>query len=329
MVTYRKLQQTGGEEGSSFLVILPKDWVLRQELSKGDTVVVAEREDGCLIVDPRLPKAGEPRSTTVQIEANLRWEITSKYLLGFDEIRVASGEPITSNQRLELKKIINRFVALEITDEITHEDGYEIVVRCLVDPSTLPVRKAMKRMNLIASRMLNDALTAYFEGTQDVAEDVIQRDEEVDRLFFLIVRELRSAIQYPRMSEIMSIAPVEALDFRLAAQYIERIADLSVDIARRTDKAPAASFIKRMESIVDKVKDMLSKSVENLFKFDPEKVVSVIKAERELIDDIGKTRQYVLSKSKGEPHTELFVIDSLLRIGEAAKDIVDLALPQS
>lgn len=329
MVTYRKLQQTGGDEGSSFLIILPKDWVLRQELGKGDTVVVAEREDGCLIVDPRLPKAGEPRTTTVQIEANLRWEITSKYLLGFDEIRVASGEPITSSQRLELKKIINRFVALEITDEIAHEDGYEIIVRCLVDPSTLPVRKAMKQMNLIASRMLNDALTAYFEGTQDVAEDVIQRDEEVDRLFFLIVRELRSAIQYPRMSEIMSIAPVEALDFRLAAQYIERIADLSVDIARRTNKAPAASFTKRMESIADKVKDMLSKSVENLFKFDSEKVVSVIEAERELIDDIGSTRQYVLSKSSGEPHTELFVIDSLLRIGEAAKDIVDLALPQS
>jgi phosphate uptake regulator len=329
MVTYRKLQQTGGDEGSSFLIILPKDWVLRQELGKGDTVVVAEREDGCLIVDPRLPKAGEPRTTTVQIEANLRWEITSKYLLGFDEIRIVSGEPITSNQRLELKKIIGRFVALEITDEIMHDDGHEIVVRCLVDPSTLPVRKAMKRMNLIASRMLNDALTAYFEGAQDVAEDVIQRDEEVDRLFFLIVRELRSAIQYPRMSEMMSIAPVEALDLRLAAQYIERIADLSVDIAGRTDKAPAASFIKRMESIADKVKDMLSKSVENLFKFDSEKVVSVITAERELIDDIGKTRQYVLSKSNGEPHTELFVLDSLLRIGEAAKDIVDLALPQS
>ncbi len=329
MVTYRKLQQTGGDEGSSFLVILPKDWVLRQKLGKGDTVVVAEREDGCLIVDPRLPKAGEPRTTTVQIEANLRWEITSKYLLGFDEIRIASGEPITSDQRLELKKIIGRFVALEITDEISHDGGHEIVVRCLVDPSTLPVRKAMKRMNLIASRMLNDALKAYFEGDQDFAKDVIQRDEEVDRLFFLIVRELRSAIQYPRMSEIMSIAPVEALDFRLAAQYIERIADLSVDIARRTDKAPAGSFIKRMESIADKVKDMLSKSVENLFKFDSEKVMSVIELERDLIDDIGRTIQYVLSKSNREPHTELFVIDSLLRIGEAAKDIVDLALPQS
>ncbi|MFW9845770.1 MAG: PhoU domain-containing protein [Candidatus Thorarchaeota archaeon] len=326
----RKLQQTGGEKGSSFSIILPKDWVLKKaKLSKGDHVFVAEREDGCLIIDPRLPKSGEARSTVIQIDTNLRWEITSKYLLGFDEIRIVSSKPITGNQRSELKRMISRFVALEVTEEVTGDEGDEIVVRCLVDPSTLPVRKAMRRMNLIASRMLDDALNAYFVGDREMAEDVILRDEEVDRLFFLIVRELRSAIQYPRMSEMMNIAPVEALDFRLAAQYIERIADLSVDIAQKTDGALEKTLVKRMEAIANSVKTMIAKSVENLFKFEPEKVASVIKGEKNLIEETGKVRQYLISKSNLEPHTELFVIDCLLRIGEAAKDIVDLALPQS
>lgn len=330
MVNYRKLQQTGGEKGSSFSIILPKDWVQKKwELSKGDSVLVAEREDGCLIIDPRPQKPGDTRSTVIQIESNLRWEITSKYLLGFDEIRVVSSNPITSRQRLELKKMISRFVALEITDEIESDDRHEIVIRCLVDPSTLPVRQAMRRMNLIASRMLDDALRVYFEGARESAEDIIQRDEEVDRLFFLIVRELRSAVQYPRMSEMMSIAPVEALDLRLAAQYIERIADLSVDIARTTEDAVEKSLVRKMEAIANSVREMLTKSVENLFKFDSKKVSSVIKGEKELIEEIGKIRQFLISKSNREPHTELFVIDCLLRIGEAAKDIVDLALPQN
>jgi phosphate uptake regulator len=330
MVNYRKLQQTGGEKGSSFSIILPKDWVRKRwDLSKGDSVVVAEREDGCLIIDPRPQKPGDRRTTVIHIGSNLRWEITSKYLLGFDEIRVVSSSPITSPQRLELKKMISRFVALEVTDEIEEGERHEIVVRCLVDPSTLPVRKAMRRMNLIASRMLDDALKAYFEGSRESAEDIIQRDEEVDRLFFLIVRELRSAVQYPRISEMMSIAPVEALDLRLAAQYIERIADLSVDIARTTEDAVEKSFVKKMGPIANSVRDMLTKSVENLFKFDSRKVTSVIKGEKELIEEIGKIRQYLLSKSNREPHTELFVIDCLLRIGEAAKDIADLGLPQN
>ncbi len=323
MVNIRKLQQTGGKNGSSFLIILPKDWIVRQKLSKGDPVVVAEREDGCLIVDPRLPKAGERRTTTAQIEQNLRWEITSRYLLGFDEIRIVSKDPITNDQRDELKRIIKRFVALEVTEE----DDHQIVVRCLVDPATLPVNTAMRRMHLITSRMISDSLMAYFDGIKDVASEVVQRDEEVDRLFFLIVRELRSAIQYPRMSEMMNITPVEALDFRLAVQYIERIADLAVDIAQRVGDPIDASLKKKMEPLVGKVSGMFSDAFNNLFKFDSKKVTSVIESERELISETGKLRQHIVVTPNGQPQTQILVVDSLLRMGEAAKDIVDLALP--
>ncbi|TFG33389.1 phosphate uptake regulator PhoU [Candidatus Thorarchaeota archaeon] len=325
MVNIRTLQQTGGKSGSSFLIILPKDWVVRQKLSKGDPVVVAEREDGCLIIDPRLPKAGETRSTTAEIELNLRWEITSRYLLGFDEIRIVSKEPITNEQRDELKRVIKRFVALEVTEE----DDHQIVLRCLVDPTTLPVSTAMRRMNLITSRMIDDALKAYFEGLQKAAEEIIQRDEEVDRLFFLIVRELRSAVQYPRMSELMKITPVEALDYRLAAQYIERIADLAVDIALRVEDPLDRKLVKRLQLIGDKVKEMLSVSVNNLFKFDAKKVTKVIETERWLIQETAILRKDIVTSPNGQPQTQLYVVDSLLRMGEAAKDITDLALPHN
>ncbi len=323
MVNIRTLQQTGGKSGSSFLIILPKDWVVRQKLSKGDPVVVAEREDGCLIIDPRLPKAGETRSTTAELEYNLRWEITSRYLLGYDEIRIVSKEPITNVQRDELKQVIKRFVALEITEE----DDHQIILRCLVDPATLPVSTVMRRMNQIASRMIIDSLNVYIEGSQEGAEEVIQRDEDVDRLFFLIVRELRSAVQYPRMSEVMKITPVEALDYRLAAQYIERIADLAVDIAQRVAEPLDKKLVKKLQLIGDTVKEMLSDSVNNLFKFNSKRVTKVIEAERWLIQETAKLRQDILTSLNGQPQTQLYVVDSLLRMGEAAKDITDLALP--
>jgi len=325
MVNIRTLQQTGGKSGSSFLIILPKDWVMRQKLSKGDPVVVAEREDGCLIIDPRLPKAGETRSTTAEMEQNLRWEITSRYLLGFDEIRVISKESITNEQRNELKNIIKRFVALEVTEE----DDHQIVLRCLVDPTTLPVITAMRRMNLITTRMIDDSLKAYFEGIKEKGDEIVQRDEEVDRLFFLIVRELRSAVQYPRMGEMMKITPVEALDYRLAAQYIERIADLAVDIARRAEEPLDKKLVKKLQLIGDKVKEMLADSVNNLFKFDSKKVIKVIESERWLILETAKLRQDIITSPNGQPQTQLYVVDSLLRMGEAAKDITDLALPHN
>lgn len=329
----RRLQQTGvqkdkdtnEEKGGSFLIILPKQWVTRQNLKKGDPVVVSEREDGCLLIDPRYSKTGETRSTSIPIESNLRWSITSKYLLGFDEIRIVSKKSLTNMQRDELKRIIKRFVALEVTDETENE----MIIQCLVDPSTLPVDKAMKRMNLITTRMFNDALKAYFEGQRDLATAVIERDEEVDRLFFLIVRELRSAIQYPSMSEAMGINPVAALDFRLAAQYIERIADLAVDIASKTAAPVDRKLSKKMMPLVEQIKTMHAESVSNLFKFNSEKVTWVISAEKELIHDIATIRQDIIASPNGDIQEQLHVIDNLLRIGETAKDIVDLALPTS
>ncbi|MFW9909741.1 MAG: PhoU domain-containing protein [Candidatus Thorarchaeota archaeon] len=326
---YRRLQQTGGQKvdgekkGGSFLIILPKNWIDHHGLKKGDSVAVAEREDGCLIIDPRIPKAGETRFVEVFIEPNLRWTITSKYLLGFDEIRVLSKKPITNAQRDELKRIIKRFVALEVTDESENQ----IVIQCLVDPSILPVIKTMKRMNLITTRMFHDALDAYFAGNTELGQDVIARDEEVDRLFFLIVRELRSAIQYPRMSEAMGVTPVAALDLRLATQYIERIADLSVDIANKVDKSLDKDVAQKLQSIAEQVKKMHLDAVSNLFKFNPDKVAWVISAENEITDQIARIRQDIITQPNGEPQSQLSVVDSLLRIAEASKDIADLALP--
>jgi phosphate uptake regulator len=177
--------------------------------------------------------------------------------------------------------------------------------------------------------MIDDALGAYFEGIQEKAQEIILRDEEVDRLFFLIVRELRSAVQYPRMSEMMKITPVEALDYRLAAQYIERIADLAVDIAQRVEEPLDKKLVTKLHRIGDKVKDMLSDSVINLFKFDSKKVTKVIDAEKWLIQETAKLRQDIITSPNGRPQTQLYVVDSLLRMGEAAKDITDLALPHS
>ncbi len=320
----RRLQQTGGKDGNSFLIVLPKKWVIGRGLKKGDSVVISEREDGCLIVDPRLPKTGEIRTTTVSIHSNLRWSITSKYLLGFDEIKVVSDVPISNAQRSELRNIIKRFVALEVTDE----DDYQLVVQCLVDPSTIPVDKAMKRMKLIAMRMLKDALTAYYTGNKSLASEVQQRDEEVDRLFFLIVRELRSAIQYPSISEKMNIAPVKALDFRLAVQYIERIADLAVDIATQVGDALGTKIVNKIDPLAKLVQDMLTKSVANLFTFDSEKVSWVMSAEKNLITASTALRHDLIVTPDKSSQSHLLVVDSLQKIGEAAKDIVDLALPQ-
>ena len=47
-----------------------------------------------------------------------------------------------------------------------------------------------------------------------------------------------------------------------------------------------------------------------------------------MISETAKLRQHIVATPNGQPQTQVLVVDSLLRMGEAAKDIVDLALPQ-
>jgi hypothetical protein len=77
------------------------------------------------------------------------------------------------------------------------------------------------------------------------------------------------------------------------------------------------------------VKEMLADSVNNLFKFDSKKVTKVIEAERWLIRETAKLRKEIVTTPNGQPQAQLYVVDSLLRMGEAAKDITDLALPHN
>jgi hypothetical protein len=127
----------------------------------------------------------------------------------------------------------------------------------------------------------------------------------------------------------MSIPPVEALDFRLAAQYIERIADLATDIAARTADALEKPLVGKISPIAAMAKEMLSVSVANLFRFDSDKVAWVITAEGKLITDTATLREDIVGNPNKNAQNHLYVVDSLLRVGETAKDIADLALPQS
>ena len=45
----RKLQVTGG---STFILSLPKDWAVRNELKRGSSMVVREEDDGSLSMSP-------------------------------------------------------------------------------------------------------------------------------------------------------------------------------------------------------------------------------------------------------------------------------------
>jgi len=118
--------------------------------------------------------------------------------------------------------------------EIVEENYSQIVLQCLLEPSGFPPDKILRRNYAIVAGMNRDVVNSFVEGDLQRAKSVIARDDESNRLYFLLVRILRTIIQNPRLSDKLGVTSIECLDYRLAASLIEAIGDASVKIAAKT-----------------------------------------------------------------------------------------------
>jgi phosphate uptake regulator len=227
MTELRKVQQT---PGGTFFVCLPKSWAEQSGLKKGSILALSETVDGKLLVDARHGAEPSLRVVTLKPEPYLGLEILGAYLLGFDIIRVDGKERISFEVREAVKGTVSRLVGLEIVEE----DHTGIVLQCLLEPSGFPPEKILRRGYAIAAGMHRDVAKAFVDGDVPLAKSVMARDDEGNRLYFLLVRILRTIIQNPSLSEKLGVSPIECLDYRLAASLVEAIGDECVRISMKT-----------------------------------------------------------------------------------------------
>lgn len=227
MSELRKVQQT---PGGTFFVCLPKFWAEQNGLRKGAILALIETADGKLLIDTKHGTEPSPRIVVLKPGPYLGREIIENYLLGFDIIKVEGKERISFEMRDRVKDTASHLVGLEIVEE----DYSGIVLQCLLEPSGFPPEKILRRGYTIAASMHRDVAKAFVDSDLSLAKSVMARDYEGNRLYFLLVRILRTIIQNPSLSEKLGVTPIECLDYRLAASLVEAIGDECVRVSMKT-----------------------------------------------------------------------------------------------
>jgi len=225
----RKLQRT---PDGTYLVTIPKAWAKRAGLGAGSVISYEERQDGRLLLSPKIDEERQPLETMIEASALVRREIIERYLLGYDIIRIQAKDTITPELRDEARRTTKRLVGLEVLEE----DSKRMVIQCLIEPSLLIPEKILRRLEMLSMPMQLDATRAFVDSDLELAKNVTERDEEVDRWYFLMVRLVRAAISDTYLLEKIKVTSVDCLDYRLLASYIETFADYSVTVARNVQK---------------------------------------------------------------------------------------------
>src|SRR5881628_1588322 len=267
-VELRKLQMTGG---ASYTVSLPKDWVKEQGLKAGDVVAVMPRSDSSLTLMPheKLP-TGQSKGAEVTVspqrdqdrEQVLR-TILAQYLAGYDIIRVSFPASSKPDLRTFLRESARKMF---VGSEIIEESKDELIVQCLSSYGDLPTPKIVSRMSLIGKLMLRDGVESLRSKDHALAEEVIKRDEEIDRFYLFIVRQLTMAVLSRSLIQEIGLSdPRDCLVYRVVSKSLERIADHATTIANmaiRVDE-PLPS---RLGEELAKVPDLTCSVLEDAFK---------------------------------------------------------------
>jgi phosphate uptake regulator len=327
----RKVQITGR---STYVVSLPKTWVNKVKIKNGDSIGMVPRSDGTLLINPKLTERGEKTDEQLTKKINIdsqnmdefTREFIGVYLAGHNIIEMNFKHPVSKNIRQKIRELSHDVIGPEIIDESVNS----VTVKDLLDASDFSIVKGVKRMYIITKAMYTDALNALNNKDKDLAEDVESRDNDVDKLHWLISKQFNLILKDVFFADKMGVKPQEALSFLLTARAIERIADHAARLAKNskiiTEKTP---LDEKIIEISNKALEVFDGSIASLYRRDLKNAHDTVEKSKKIHTEIEKLRQDILSLKKTDIPTIVsltYIVDSLDRTRGYAEDIAEIAI---
>jgi len=210
---------------ASHTVSLPKKWIEKNNLEKGHNVYLIEKSDKELLITPELTaekQEQEQKEITINIDKKeldtIQREITSAYVNNYNTITIF-GDSLSEKVK-QIRKMLHDFVALEISEQTAKS----IIAKDLLNLKEISVDKTIKRMDMIVRTMLKDIA----EGVEDKKfnyETIVFRDYDVNRLYFLLSRLLKSAVTDTQLAEDLGIEKTQILSSWYLSMNLENLAD--------------------------------------------------------------------------------------------------------
>ena len=324
----RKLQKTGG---STYIVSLPKYWVTSSKLKVGDSVSMTVDENGMLAIDPALGTRKPSSRAEFFIEDDedsqhfLR-RLIGLYISGHDEIVIRSRTRIPS----DIRKTVRDFSRRVIGPEIVEESNNQISIQDVADHSHLDMRKILKRMHMMSRSMHVDAMDAMVSGNKELADDVVARDDEVDRLYWFVSKQHSMIARDSAVARKMGLGVFEASFYLSASKALERIADHAARIAHSANTLSAEKLperlVKELQNYGVLVVSVLDRSIESLLRGDVGEA-NTVADESERLRESGEVLIQQIMDYKGKFAVPLArIVESLERSGLYSADIAEIAI---
>ena len=322
MTTFtRRLQKIG----SSILVSLPKEWIDANNLDKSNQVEIETNKNNLSIRTQLSKRPSKDIEITYPLPKgeSIVPTITGAYLLGFDMIKIVSKSPISITDRESVRGSTRRLVGMEIIDE----DATNISVQFLLDETSINPQNILKRMSSIALGMFSDVVLSLQSGDKTNLETITNRDAEINRQYFLLVRLIRSTIMDARLANIFNLENIDILDYRIAANTLEIAGDTVVELSQSLIKSNLSKVeLKKLHDFAKDMEEIQIKSIDSFISNNRTLAIDAISLQRNNATKISKIRSSLESKKQ----ISLAFFDLIYmfeKVLQSWSDIADLVKP--
>ena len=324
----RRVQKTGG---SSYVITLPKEWIKSSNVKKNDPLGMINQSDGTLLITPKMVEKKQENIKLFRVDDKINQrhflrQLVGAYIAGYNSINIQSEKRISLSVRTSIRK----FTQITIGQEVIEETDTSIIIKDLLKPAEMPFDSTIKRMHLIVKSMHEDAMNALQTGNKKIAEEILSRDNDVDRLHWLVARQHNIIIQNIGLLEKMNITIGMTSTYFLISKIIERMGDHVVRIAQNilnlTDKNLDKRINAKIKTASDHAINTLNRSVGAFFRKDIAASNKNIEAMNKLENLCEEINEMAL-KQEGEIAISIgYIVESIRRIGEYAEDISETTI---
>ncbi|RLF49837.1 MAG: phosphate uptake regulator PhoU [Thermoplasmata archaeon] len=324
----RKVQVTGG---SSYIISLPKAWVKTLNIKKSDPLGLIIQPDGTLLITKKVDEGQEERiieinADTTDMPTYLFRRLIGAYIAGYSIIKIKSRSAIPPFVRTVTRK----FTQVTIGQEVVEETANSITIKDLLNPVEMPFDNSIQRMHLIVKNMHKDAVSILKNRDKSLAEDILSRDNDVDRLYWLIARQHNMVSRDVNLARKMGITTEEVVNYFLISRIIERIGDHAVRIAKNIlnfiGEKVDEKIIDTIESASNFALEIFDKSIESFAKRDMKLANKNIDSLTILSSLCEKINTLALQQKSAVAISIGYIAESIKRTGEYASDISECVI---
>jgi len=319
----RRVQFTGG---SSYIITLPKEWVDAQKIKKNDPLGIELQVDGTLLITKTIEQEPLQRKKEFSVDrvtepAYLFRLLIGAYISGITTITITSKERFPPFVRV----VVRDFTRMTIGQEVVEENDSMIILKDLLNPSEMPFANSIKRMFVIVKAMHKDAITAIRTGNSSLAADVTARDNDVDRLHWLIARQTHMILSNVALSKKMGVSPGMAVHYFVISRIIERIGDHAERIVNNANVILKREIDPSIISMISKASEIsvsiFDRSIISFFNNDMKKAHQTIESVQALEAICEEINNLVLQQETSDAIALGYITESVRRAGEYAADI--------